>query len=99
MADGAEALEEERRLLYVAMTRARDALHVVHPLRFFVRDQRRYGDRHLYAARSRFITDKMLAHFERVSHGARPVADRGSAGGPRLDMGARLRSAWRTESG
>ena len=36
-----EEIEEERRLLYVAMTRARDSLHLIHPLRFFVRQQRR----------------------------------------------------------
>ena len=32
-------IEEERRLLYVAMTRAKNALTLVHPLRFFIRQQ------------------------------------------------------------
>ena len=39
-------IEEERRLLYVAMTRAKDHLHVVVPQRFFVHGQRSNGDRH-----------------------------------------------------
>src|SRR5689334_8000106 len=39
LATGAEH-EEERRLLYVAMTRAKDHLHLVVPQRFFVHQQR-----------------------------------------------------------
>jgi len=57
-------IEEERRLLYVAMTRARDNLHLVVPNRFFVKQQAQMGDRHMYAARTRFITPAMLKHFE-----------------------------------
>lgn len=57
-------IEEERRLLYVAMTRARDNLHLVVPHRFFVKQQAQMGDRHMYAARTRFITPAMLKHFE-----------------------------------
>ncbi len=48
-------LEEERRLLYVAMTRARDDLHLVVPQRFFTHSQAHLGDRHVYASRTRFI--------------------------------------------
>src|SRR5581483_7617838 len=36
-AETPEELEEERRLFYVAMTRARDRLHLIAPLRFYVR--------------------------------------------------------------
>src|SRR6201999_2939178 len=46
-------LEEERRLLYVAMTRAKDALHLMVPQRFFVHGQPRLGDRHVSAQRTR----------------------------------------------
>jgi DNA helicase II / ATP-dependent DNA helicase PcrA len=35
-----EDLEEERRLLYVAMTRAKDNLHLIVPQRFYVGGQR-----------------------------------------------------------
>jgi DNA helicase-2/ATP-dependent DNA helicase PcrA len=65
MATGSqEDIEEERRLLYVAMTRARENLHLVVPNRFFIKQQSSMGDRHVYAARSRFITPVMLKHFE-----------------------------------
>jgi DNA helicase-2/ATP-dependent DNA helicase PcrA len=60
-------IEEERRLLYVAMTRAKDDLHLVVPQRFFVRGQHAQGDRHLYASRTRFIPEKLLGPFERTA--------------------------------
>ncbi|MBI5716525.1 MAG: ATP-dependent helicase [Burkholderiales bacterium] len=59
-----EELEEERRLLYVAMTRARDELMLWVPQRFYVTQQRAWGDRHLYALRSRFIPDELLPLFD-----------------------------------
>jgi DNA helicase II / ATP-dependent DNA helicase PcrA len=48
-------IEEERHLLYVAMTRAKDNLHLIVPQRFFVHSQQSNGDRHMYASRTRFI--------------------------------------------
>ena len=56
----AAEIEEERRLLYVAVTRARDELHLLMPQRFFTHGQRAYGDRHVFAARSRFIPEALL---------------------------------------
>ena len=83
LATGTSAeLEEERRLLYVAMTRAKDHLTLVVPQRFYVHQQGSGGDRHVYASRSRFIPDGLSARFERCSWpvaateagaGARPV--------------------------
>jgi DNA helicase II / ATP-dependent DNA helicase PcrA len=56
MASGsAEDIEEELRLLHVAMTRAKDWLWLMIPQRFYGQQQARKGDRHLYAARTRFI--------------------------------------------
>jgi DNA helicase-2/ATP-dependent DNA helicase PcrA len=54
-AGSANELEEELRLLYVAMTRAKDFLYVTWPMRYY---HRRYktGDRHSYAQVSRFLT-------------------------------------------
>ena len=67
MATGSSAdIEEERRLLYVGMTRARDALSLWMPQRFHITQQRVLGGRHLYALRSRFITTALLGHFEQV---------------------------------
>jgi DNA helicase-2/ATP-dependent DNA helicase PcrA len=90
-------LEEERRLLYVAMTRARDDLHLVVPQRFFTHGQHAKGDRHVYASRTRFIPDRLLGLFEKTVW---PVAEAGPAAraagqGPRIDVGARMRGMWR----
>ncbi|MCA9512364.1 MAG: ATP-dependent helicase [Myxococcales bacterium] len=90
-------IEEERRLLYVAMTRARDDLALVVPQRFYVHHQPRRGDRHVYAARSRFLPDALLGRFERVVH--RPAAIEADAAGrrralARIDVAARMRSMW-----
>jgi DNA helicase-2/ATP-dependent DNA helicase PcrA len=90
-------IEEERRLLYVAMTRARDDLHLVVPQRFFTHGQNAQGDQHVYAARSRFIPDELLELFEKM---AWPEADpelvaRGASQGVRVDVAARMRGMWR----
>src|SRR6202167_3936943 len=62
-----ELLEEERRLLYVAMTRARNELHLCAPLKYAVTQQPKNGDAHVYGAKSRFMTDKLLDTCERIS--------------------------------
>jgi DNA helicase II / ATP-dependent DNA helicase PcrA len=92
-----EELEEERRLLYVAMTRARDDLHLVVPQRFFSHGQNAQGDRHVFAMRTRFIPDAMLGLFEGMawpcaSHGLTP---RVPGQGIRIDVRARMRDIWR----
>ena len=89
-------IEEERRLLYVAMTRARQSLALIAPLKYHVTKQRRDGDRHVYGARSRFVTDSLLGTMRQCFHGraeARsdrqlPRTDR------RLDVASRLRDMW-----
>ncbi|HVV82687.1 MAG TPA: ATP-dependent helicase [Kofleriaceae bacterium] len=92
-----EQLEEERRLLYVAMTRARDHLHLVQPLRMYVEHQAKRGDRHVYAPRSRFLPDDVLPHFRRVVRG-RPAGSLAAAAGavtaPVVDVASRLRAMW-----
>jgi DNA helicase-2/ATP-dependent DNA helicase PcrA len=95
-------IEEERRLLYVAMTRAKDDLHLVVPQRFFTHGQHAQGDRHVYAARTRFIPDRLLALFEKTvwPRAAAGAATRGTSFdsrsvGPRIDVGARMRGMWR----
>ena len=62
MATGhAHEIEEERRLLYVAMTRARDALTLWVPQRFHITQQRALGDRHVSAPVSRFLSPELMA--------------------------------------
>ncbi|HVE46732.1 MAG TPA: ATP-dependent helicase [Acidimicrobiales bacterium] len=69
----AEEVEEERRLLYVALTRARDTLVVSYPLRYYVRRQP-LDDAHTYGQPSRFLT-KAAAAFDSVTVGETVVAD------------------------
>ena len=65
----AEDIEEERRLFYVALTRARKHLTVMAPLRYHVRDKQP-TDRHIYAPLTRFLPRDVLARFEQVSQEA-----------------------------
>ncbi len=91
-----EMIEEERRLLYVAMTRARQSLSLIAPLKFHVTQQRKDGDKHVFGARSRFLTDPLLATMERRFHGhseAGPTAQRAHSN-KRLDVASRLRDMW-----
>jgi len=86
LATGSTAeIEEERRLLYVGMTRARDELALWVPQRFYVTQQRSRGDRHVYALRSRFVPEALLAHFDVITAGAERA--------PQLDLMALLRDA------
>jgi len=97
MATGSkDEIEEERRLLYVAMTRARDHLHLVQPHRFYTGSSRRNGDRHIYAPRTRFIPDDLLRLFERGTTGSLDNVDtlHRPPQPPRVDIGARLREMW-----
>ena len=98
MATGtSEEIEEERRLLYVAMTRAKERLHLLVPQRFYVSQQSGGGDRHVYAGRSRFIPEAMARHFEQVvwpeATGAGLLPARGTA--PVMQVRDRARAAWR----
>jgi DNA helicase-2/ATP-dependent DNA helicase PcrA len=90
-------IEEERRLLYVAMTRAKDNLDLVLPQRFFVHGQNSQGDRHVYASRTRFIPATLLQFFEVCGWPqARPEsAAAAQARQVRVDVAARMRGMWR----
>ncbi|MEP2120645.1 3'-5' exonuclease, partial [Bauldia litoralis] len=93
-----EEIEEERRLLYVAMTRARDALDLITPQRCYVHQQARRGDRHVLAQRTRFIPNHIVDHFEARLWPA-VIAGPGHApapGTPRIDVAARMRQRWAT---
>jgi DNA helicase-2/ATP-dependent DNA helicase PcrA len=89
-------IEEERRLLYVAMTRARNELHLISPLRFYVTQQARTGDAHVYGARSRFLTPGVMAAFDAAvwPPDAQPADAPTTRPLPRIDIAARLREKW-----
>ena len=97
MAAGSEQeIEEERRLLYVAMTRAKRHLHLIHPIRYYRSQQQRRGDAHVFAPLSRFIPDSILDRFERqqwpelVAQELSPLSQP-----PRIDVATRMRDMWR----
>ncbi len=95
-AGSAAQLAEERRLLYVGITRAREHLQLLAPLRFHVTQQHRHGDRHLYGGVSRFVTPAVLATLDRLGPaGPQPPAAWAAAPEARVDLAALLGAAWR----
>ena len=90
-------IEEERRLLYVGMTRAKDSLDLIVPQRFYVTQQMGMGDRHVYAGRTRFIPNRLLGHFEQMSWPPPPPELQGSPTSRQaaIDLAAKMRDMWR----
>jgi len=69
MATGSpEEIEEERRLFYVAMTRAKNQLSVVRPERYYFHNRRK-SDQHSLSKITRFLTPQIQTLFERQSQG------------------------------
>jgi ATP-dependent DNA helicase UvrD/PcrA len=90
-----EQIDEERRLLYVAVTRAREHLHLLQPLRFYLTHQHRHGSGHMMAPRSRFLPDEVLGLFTRRTAAPQCTADAMPLRPTRpVDIGARLRDMW-----
>ncbi len=89
-------IEEERRLLYVAMTRAQNDLLLVAPLKFPITSQSRQSDAHVYGGRSRFLTDKVLKTFEVTALRGPQLDDASlqSADDTTVDVAERLKAMW-----
>jgi DNA helicase-2/ATP-dependent DNA helicase PcrA len=65
MATGSpEEIDEERRLFYVALTRAKRSLYVCCPLRYY--HSRGFGDSYGYAQLTRFLPNRVAGYFQRI---------------------------------
>lgn len=89
-----EEIEEEMRLAYVAMTRARDFLYVSWPQRYY-HSKHRFTDRHTYAQASRFLSPRVRQSMEMSSYGSAGDEDQASAARARVDIKAKLRDRWK----
>jgi DNA helicase-2/ATP-dependent DNA helicase PcrA len=95
MASGPEEMEEERRLLYVAMTRARNRLYLTYPFRYYHR-KHAHGDAYSTAQLSRFLKPELFPLFERVGTAREePEANGAAANAVPTDVRQRLRKLWR----
>jgi DNA helicase-2/ATP-dependent DNA helicase PcrA len=76
------------------MTRAKTDLHLIAPLKYYVASQSRMGDRHVYGAKSRFMTRTVLACMEPVAYGEVQENESVLAGKTQVDVAASLRKMW-----
>jgi len=91
----ADEIEEERRLLYVALTRAKDQLDVIVPQRFYSHSQAARGDRYVHALRTRFIPTPVARHFEQRTWPVAQPSNAAAKPSPPIDVTARMRAMWR----
>jgi DNA helicase II / ATP-dependent DNA helicase PcrA len=92
-----EQIEEERRLLYVAMTRAKDHLHLSYPSRFYTHGfNHARGDKSVYSIRSRFVPDSILGLFHRETFGRTAGDDviNGGNGRKLVDIAEKVAGMW-----
>ncbi len=59
-----EQIEEERRLFYVALSRAKDHLYVCHPQRYYHAGRPKFSDNHSFSQLTRFLTPRARACFD-----------------------------------
>ena len=91
----ADEIEEERRLLYVALTRAKDQLDVIVPQRFYTHNQANRGDRYVHALRTRFIPTPVSRLFEQRVWPNAAQSAASATPQSKVDVTARMRAMWR----
>jgi DNA helicase-2/ATP-dependent DNA helicase PcrA len=89
-------IEEERRLLYVAMTRAKEELHLIQPLKYWVPQQQQHGDKHVFGSKSRFLTESVMTNLEATTYPRKqPTANEQLVGQKALtDIRKSILSSW-----
>jgi DNA helicase-2/ATP-dependent DNA helicase PcrA len=88
-----EEIEEERRLFYVALTRARDNLYVYFPLRFY-RRPRGLDDQHHFAQLTRFLPESVQSLFDQRGAGTLTAESSATAPATRAPVDALLTALW-----
>ncbi len=91
-----KAMEEERRLFYVALTRAQQNLHLIQPLKYWMPEQQRFGGKHVYGAKSRFLTPAVLSTLEAVPYPDTRLSEADIAAGEKVltDIKAKVMGLW-----
>lgn len=94
-----EGIEEELRLFYVALTRAKNQLHVCCPVRYHFRTD---ADQHSYGQRTRFLPDKVLKLFDVLASGNDAERNRAesdhSGGSASRSVREGLQCLWKTNN-
>jgi DNA helicase-2/ATP-dependent DNA helicase PcrA len=91
-ADAAQ-VEEERRLFYVALTRAKDFLEVCFPLKYYTK-RRGLTDRHTYAQLTRFLPAAIVDKFERVAIATESKQDEAVTRSASGDIHKKIATMW-----
>ena len=93
-----DEIEEERRLLHVAMTRAKDELDLIVPQRLFMYQQNEHDSGYVYGSISRFIPKSIHHAFELKHWGERPsdpISGRSRSLSRRIDVASSVERMWR----
>jgi DNA helicase-2/ATP-dependent DNA helicase PcrA len=76
------------------MTRAKTSLDLISPLKYYVTQQSRMGDRHVYGAKSRFLTREVMACFQPVSWSDEREKNAAGTKAAPVDVAGKLRGMW-----
>ena len=77
------------------MTRAKNDLHLIAPLKYYVANQPKNGDRHVYGARSRFLTKAVMAKLDTITWPEeRDETGTLASSKARVNVAGKLRSMW-----
>jgi len=94
MSTGSEdEIEEELRLTYVALTRARDFLYITWPLRYYFKWYA-LTDGHTYAQRCRFFTDDVMAGIDELHLEYESPDDMPMGIDAKADIARNIRGMW-----